>query len=150
MGLISHGRFGVATGGAPALTAALPGLAFATEGAPLAELAPLRGPWRIMPVDAEVPYAIERLRAARSAIDDRHIVRFVGHRDRLPNNDPGQTGNTLAQHLGGRYFGRSDARIILIGKNGGLKSCDQALDLPALFVRIDPMPIRRWEMGAAR
>jgi hypothetical protein len=133
----------------PAATVSLPAVAFATEDAPLTDLAALRWQHRIILIAPEVPDAIKRLRAAASAIDERDIIWFVAHRDQLLSNYPGQIGVTLVQHLDERYFGPSGAKVLLIGKDGELKSGDQALDLSALFARIDAMPMRRREMEAA-
>jgi len=133
----------------PAATVSLPAVTFAAEDAPLNDLAALRWQHRIILVAPEVPDAVERLRGAASAIDERDIIWFVAHPDQLLSNYPGQIGVTLGHHLDERYFGPSGARVLLIGKDGGLKSGDQALDLSALFARIDAMPMRRREMEAA-
>ena len=100
-------------------------------------------------MDGRIPDAAERLRAAQAAIDQRHSVWFVASHDGLLSNYPGGTGDALAQHLDERYFGRSDARVFLAGKDGELKSSEQGLDLNRLFARIDAMPMRRREMEAA-
>lgn len=66
------------------------------------------------------------------------------------SNYPDDLGDALAQYLDERYFDRFDARAFLIGKDGGLKSCEPDLDLPSIFARIDAMPMRRREMEATR
>ena len=55
----------------------------------------------------------------------------------------------LPRSLSQRFFSRSDAAVFLIGKDGGLKASARQLDLPALFARVDAMPMRRREMEAA-
>ena len=115
----------------------------------LTELASLRWQHRIIVVDGRIPDAVERLRAARPAIDERDIVWFVASPDGLRSNYPGEIGDPLAQQLDARYFGRSDAKVFLIGKDGGLKASERDLDLQRLFARIDAMPMRRREMTAA-
>jgi hypothetical protein len=150
MASISDRRLGVGAALALALAASATATELATAEAPLTELAPLRWQHRIILVDAQVPDAVERLRAAQPAIDERDIVWFVARRDQLLSNYPGQMGDALAQHLDARYFDRSDATVFLIGKDGGVKASDRVLDLPALFARIDAMPMRRREMEAAQ
>jgi hypothetical protein len=41
---------------------------------------------------------------------------------------------------------RPDERVLLIGKDGGIKSRESSLDLDAIFGRIDGMPMRIREM----
>ena len=133
-----------------ALAVSVTALAFATAAAPpLTELASLRWQHRILVVDGRIPDATERLRAAQPAIDERDIVWFVASPDGLPSNYPDRIGGALAQHLNERYFGRSDTRVFLVGKDGGLKSSEPDLDLQRLFARIDAMPMRQREMRDA-
>ena len=116
---------------------------------PLGALASLRWQHRIIVVDAEIPDAIVRLQAAQPAIDVRDILWFVRDQGSLQTNYPGPPTPGLAEELDQRFFSRSDAAVFLIGKDGGLKASAQQLDLPALFARIDAMPMRRREMEAA-
>ena len=146
---ISHRRLSLGIAFALALAVSLTAFAFAMEAATLTELASLRWQHRIIVVDGRIPDAVERLRAARHAIDERDIVWFVASPDGLRSNYPGEIGDPLAQHLDARYFGRSDAKVFLIGKDGGLKASERDLDLQRLFARIDAMPMRRREMTAA-
>jgi hypothetical protein len=60
----------------------------------------------------------------------------------LHSNDPGPLSDALAAELERNYFSRSGAAVLLIGKDGGRKVCDQRLDLPRLFERIDAPMIR--------
>ncbi len=132
------------------MAVSLPAFASASENAPLTELASLRWQHRIVLVHTEIPDAVERLRAARPAIDERDIVWFIASPDGLLSNYAGDIDDALAQHLDDRYFDRSDARVFLIGKDGGLKSSEANLDLQRIFARIDAMPMRRRETEAAR
>jgi hypothetical protein len=114
---------------------------------PLTGLAPLRWQQRIILVDGrQIPDAVERLREAQIAINERDIFWFVNQQGRLQSNYPGPLDGALAAELKRQYFSRSDAAVFLIGKDGGLKTGDQRLDLPRLFERIDAMPMRRREM----
>ncbi|MEA3643892.1 MAG: DUF4174 domain-containing protein [Lamprobacter sp.] len=116
---------------------------------PLGTLGSLRWQHRIIVVDAQIPDAVSRLRAEQPAIDARDILWFVRDRGPLQTNYPGPLDARLKQELEQRFFSRSDAAVFLIGKDGGLKASAQQLDLPALFARIDAMPMRRREMDAA-
>jgi hypothetical protein len=132
------------------LAVSLPAFASAAENPPLTELASLRWQHRIILVDAKIPDAVERLREAEPAINERDILWFVASPEGLLSNYPGEHGDALAKHLDARYFDRSDARVFLIGKDGGLKSSEPELDLHNTFARIDAMPMRRREMEATR
>lgn len=149
MASISNRRFGFGLPWVLALAASSTTAAFATDEAPLAELAPLRWQHRIILVAGQVPDAAERLRAAQPAIDERDILWFVAHQGRLLSNYPRRMRDALLRRVHERYFSRSDARVFLIGKDGRLKASDQDLDLPTLFARIDAMPMRRREMETA-
>ncbi|MBK5938409.1 DUF4174 domain-containing protein [Halochromatium roseum] len=118
------------------------------EGAdrPLAELGSLRWQHRIIVVDAQIPDAVARLRAEQAAIDARDILWFVRDQGQVQTNYPGPLDARLKQELEQQFFSRSDAFVFLIGKDGGLKASACELDLPALFERIDAMPMRRREM----
>jgi hypothetical protein len=127
-----------------------PATADTSPDAPLSGLTTLRWQHRIILVDGQqVPTAIERLREAQEAIDERDVLWFVNHQGLLQSNYPGPLGDTLAAELERRYFSRSNAAVFLIGKDGGLKASDRRLDLPRLFELIDAMPMRRQEMEAA-
>jgi len=119
-------------------------------GPPLQTLAALRWQHRLIIVDAQSPEPIERLRAAQPAIDERHIIWFVRHQGLLKTNLPSPIDAALVEELEQRYFNRSDAAVLLVGKDGGIKARADHLDLPALFARIDAMPMRRREMEAAQ
>ncbi|MEA1052908.1 DUF4174 domain-containing protein [Lamprobacter modestohalophilus] len=115
---------------------------------PLGALASLRGQYRIILVDAQIPDAVARLRAEQPALDERDILWFMGDQGQgqVQTNYPGPLDARLKQELEQQFFSRSDAAVFLIGKDGGLKASAGELDLPALFARIDAMPMRRREM----
>jgi hypothetical protein len=115
----------------------------------LGELASLRWKYRIILVDAQIPDAVARLRAEQPALDERDILWFVHDQGQVQTNYPGPLDARLKQELEQQFFSRSDAAVFLIGKDGGLKASAARLDLSALFERIDAMPMRRREMGAA-
>lgn len=115
----------------------------------LTELAALRWDYRVILVDARIPDAIARLEAAQAAIDERDILWFALEEGRISTNYPGALAPSLRAELEAKVFSRSDEAVFLIGKDGGLKATATHLDLPALFERIDAMPMRRREMEAA-
>jgi len=116
---------------------------------PLGALASLRWQYRIILVDAQITDAVAHLRAEQPALDARDIFWFVRDQGQVQTNYPGPLDPGLAEELEQRFFSQFDAAVFLIGKDGGLKSSTQQLDLPALFARIDGMPMRRREMKAA-
>jgi hypothetical protein len=117
---------------------------------PLRELASLRWQYRVILVDAAIPDAIARLRGAQSAVDERDILWFALDQGQVQTNYSATLDAQFIEELEGRYFSTSEAAVFLIGKDGGLKASADHLDLPALFARIDAMPMRRREMDAAR
>lgn len=154
MAAITHGwlGLGVRLALAPTLATAVScvgmfmGTAIASGEEPLTALEALRWQHRIILVDGSVPDAVEHLRAAEQAIEERHVVWFVAHPERLQSNYSGPLGDALPRELQRRFFSHSDASVFLIGKDGGLKVSDHRLDLPKLFARIDAMPMRQREM----
>lgn len=83
--------------------------------------------------------------ANTGGVDERDIAWFVVAPERIASNsDIEIDGPTL------RPLHRTDGfEAVLIGKDGGVKARQtEALDLSALFERIDSMPMRRREMNA--
>ena len=82
----------------------------------------------------------------REAIDERHIIWFVQNHNQLLSNYPGELSNSLKEEIG-RYTMESDlANMILIGKDGYVKSRNNGLNIESIFEQIDQMPMRRYEM----
>jgi streptogramin lyase len=89
---------------------------------------------------------IETLRSARAAVDDRDIVWFVNTGANLVSNQD-EVSSSLENEIKALLDQfRSDERVLLIGKDGGMKSREPSLDLDAIFRRIDRMPMRMREM----
>lgn len=116
----------------------------------LSSLAELRWRHRIILVNAETGEVIPRLQAETPAIEDRDILWFVRDDDGLHSNYQGRLDASLLVELDRQYFSRPGASVFLIGKDGGLKASSNRLALPALFARIDAMPMRQREMQDAR
>lgn len=90
--------------------------------------------------------AVEILRDAHAELDDRDVIWFVNTREALVSNQATvsvgverDVNELLAKAL-------SEDRVLLIGKDGGIKSRESRLDLDAIFRRIDAMPMRKREM----
>ena len=82
----------------------------------------------------------------REAIDERHIIWFVQNNNQLLSNYPGELSKSLKEEIG-RYTIESDlGNMILIGKDGYVKSRNNGLNIESIFEQIDQMPMRRYEM----
>lgn len=117
------------------------------EGTALKTLDALQWKHRLILVREEGTSAHEDLRRHRDQIEERHIVWFHlgGNGDELATNYAGKLHDSLRDELD-RLLGNADQCAILIGKDGGIKSRDDALDLVDYFRQIDSMPMRQREM----
>lgn len=79
-----------------------------------------------------------------SGMDDRNIVWFFFKEDRAFTNYPGERSEGLLSHARERY-GFGQGQVVLIGKDGRIKSSLGSVDLQALFLKIDAMPMRQNE-----
>ncbi|MEJ2384391.1 MAG: DUF4174 domain-containing protein [Xanthomonadales bacterium] len=118
---------------------------------PLNDLDALRWSHRVILVFAPGPQASRaaaNLGDFAAGIEERDIVWFVLDGDSLRSNYRGTLGDTLPEQLLERYFSPRPAgtSVVLIGKDGGVKSRSADLDLEATFGLIDRMPMRRREM----
>jgi hypothetical protein len=113
----------------------------------LTDIASLQWKHRVILVDQ--PHDRERvvalLRGAEADIEDRDIVWFVSKEGRIWSNYSGGLSEAVFNNARERNRG-AHARVILIGKDGGIKSRLDSVDLAAIFSRIDAMPMRRQEM----
>ena len=89
---------------------------------------------------------IDTLRSARAEVDDRDIIWFVNTGADLVSNQDGVSSSLESEIKALLDQFRSDERVLLIGKDGGMKSREPSLDLDAIFRRIDRMPMRMREM----
>lgn len=83
------------------------------------------------------------LDAAQAATGERHLVWFITDGAAVQSN----LGRAVAPSALAAY---PTPGVVLIGKDGGVKRRQQALDLPAVFARIDRMPMRQAEAAAQR
>lgn len=78
-------------------------------------------------------------------INERDIVWFVIQYDTLATNFNGNLTDHFLSNTVKKYK-RSQEKVTLIGKDGGIKSNRERLDLEAIFLEIDAMPMRQIEM----
>lgn len=117
----------------------------------LASLESLQWKYRVLVVFANEPFAtaaLENLRVFATETEERDMVWFLLANSKLHTNYPGKLGNRLREHLLNHYFTPTPAEtmVLLIGKDGGVKSRGSDLDLEATFGLIDQMPMRKAEM----
>ncbi|MGD8347336.1 MAG: DUF4174 domain-containing protein [Lysobacterales bacterium] len=118
---------------------------------PAYNLADLRWNYRVILVFAPEPLAgaaVGNLEQYRAEIDDRDIAWFVLTEDSLRSNFPKRLDDGLHAQLTARYFSPEpkETAVVLIGKDGAVKSRTSDLDLEATFGLIDQMPMRLEEM----
>jgi hypothetical protein len=78
-------------------------------------------------------------------IIDRDIVWFMFKGERTFTNYPGELSKDLLSNLREQY-GLGYGQVILIGKDGGVKSRLDRVDLQGIFLQVDAMPMRQNEM----
>jgi hypothetical protein len=111
----------------------------------------LRWKYRVILVFAHEPYlsnALSNLEEFSAAIEERDITWFVLGDDPLHTNYDGTMSDELYEELMNSYFTPvpAETAVLLIGKDGTLKSRSSEMDLEATFGLIDQMPMRREEM----
>ena len=90
----------------------------------------------------------DALRAAEFNILERDIFWFALDPDHtvVTSNYTGGISSQLKDSVKAYFSTDSTDRVLLIGKDGGVKAREQTLDLPELFRLIDSMPMRQAEM----
>lgn len=87
------------------------------------------------------------LESGEAGIEERHIAWFVIGPDAVLSNLPVPLAGSFRETLWTEFFEEEESkRVVLIGKDGGVKAVYKKLDLEAIFIRIDGMPMRRAEM----
>jgi hypothetical protein len=117
----------------------------------LAGLEALRWQYRVILVFAHEPHrsnALANLAELEAEIEQRDIAWFVLGGDTLHTNYAGTLDKKLRETLMDNYFSPlpAETAVLLIGKDGTVKSRSTDLDLEATFGLIDQMPMRREEM----
>lgn len=111
----------------------------------------LQWQYRVLLVNAPKPEQgkiKQELEEARAAIEDRHIAWMLFTGQSMISHPEGLKPDTsLSQKVSKRFFTDEDKlKVVLIGKDGGVKARYDELDLDAVFALIDTMPMRRAEM----
>lgn len=111
----------------------------------------LRWKYRVILVFVREPNtskALSSLDDFTAECEERDIAWFVLGNDVMHTNYDGKLEDRLREQLMDRYFTPvpSNTSVLLIGKDGTLKSRSTDLDLEATFGLIDQMPMRREEM----
>ena len=101
---------------------------------------------RIILVKENDDKALNRLRDAADEIKERDIIWFVLKENKIETNFDGEKSENFVEFLENEYFKKFDANVFLIGKDGGVKSKGEKLDLKNYFGQIDSMPMRQREM----
>ena len=122
-------------------------LAQGNESTLLADLDSLQWKNRIILIDEahDKKKALALLEKYTAEINDRDIVWFLLNQARTLTNYPGELSEGFAGNTRERYMG-GQGKVILIGKDGGIKSRLDSVDLEAIFSEIDAMPMRQYEM----
>jgi len=130
------------------LTLVLSFITLTTHGADMNRLSDYQWKNRLILVQAadENASEIEALRSARAGVDDRDIVWFVNTGSDVVSNQKSLSSSLESDVQALLEESRPDERVLLIGRDGGIKSREPSLDLDAIFRRIDAMPMRIREM----
>ena len=117
------------------------------ENKALDSLDELRWQNRVVLVNNATAHTVGVFTAHRAAIDERHIIWFCVVNGEIRSNYEGDLGERLLAHLRKDYFERQGFPVLLIGKDGGIKSGNRRLDIDDYFKQIDSMPMRQAEMA---
>ena len=118
------------------------------KGAPmLSDLESLEWKNRIIVVNeaSDIEEAWQLLDEQVAEIDDRDIIWFILNDDSALTNYPGQLSGEFVRNMRAR-LSPVQGKVILIGKDGGIKYRSDYLDLEAIFSEIDVMPMRQFEI----
>ena len=89
--------------------------------------------------------SLQLLKEQVAEIDDRDIIWFIIKDDLALTNYLGRLSREFVSNMRER-IGLVQGKVILIGKDGGIKSQSDYLNLEAIFSEIDAMPMRQLEM----
>ncbi len=111
----------------------------------------LRWNYRVILVyatDSDWESALASLERLDAEVEDRDIAWFVIDDETMQSNLDGKLEEGLRAQILGRYFTPEPAEttLLLVGKDGTLKSIASGLEFEAAFGLIDQMPMRIEEM----
>ena len=89
--------------------------------------------------------SLQLLKEQVAEIDDRDIIWFIIKDDNALSNYSGRLSREFVSNMRER-LGPVKGKVILIGKDGGIKSQADYLNLDSIFSEIDAMPMRQLEM----
>lgn len=90
---------------------------------------------------------ISQFESRNSDIVDRDIVWFLFHKNFIETNYSGEIVQSFSTSIKSQYFEDITTRVVLLGKDGGVKDVVDELNLSELFALIDGMPMRRAEIN---
>lgn len=113
----------------------------------LTDLSSLQWQNRVIVVNevADAEQTASLLESNAAGVNDRDLIWLVFDDSTTLTNYPGQLAPELKANTLKAYQIKP-GQVILIGKDGGVKSRLDQVDLDALFADIDAMPMRRNEM----
>ncbi len=88
---------------------------------------------------------LQVLESQKKEISERDILWFILLGNYSISNYSGTLSESFVHDLRQRFEFKNN-QVILIGKDGGLKSIYDGVDLPKVFSEIDSMPMRQQEM----
>ena len=115
----------------------------------LGELKSLKWSNRIILVSSNgyAEQIIRQLESRNLDIVDRDILWFLFHKDNIETNYSGEISQNFSTFTKSEFFKDLATRVVLLGKDGGVKEVSDELNLSALFALIDGMPMRRAEIN---
>lgn len=101
---------------------------------------------RIFLIKTSGEEVINTLKEKSAGIDERHVIWFCLQDEKIITNYSGEIKPNFIAHLENDYFKKDYPLVLLIGKDGGIKSRDKVLSIRKYFELIDSMPMRQSEM----
>ena len=89
--------------------------------------------------------SLQLLKEQESQIDDRDIIWFSIKDNLVLSNYKGDLSSEFVSKIREK-FSHLQNKVILIGKDGGIKSQSDYLNLEDIFSEVDSMPMRLFEM----
>ena len=87
----------------------------------------------------------ELLLTYQQAIEERHILWFVLGNNEMQSNYKGIMSESLEEEVSAILSRFSKDNMVLVGKDGEVKSWNNGLDIESIFEQIDQMPMRQYE-----
>ncbi len=112
----------------------------------LANLNQLKWKNRIFLINVSGEDVITNLNSESAGIDERHVIWFCIQDGKIITNYPSDINPNFIKHLENDYLKNYYPLVLLIGKDGGIKSRDKVLNIKKYFDQIDSMPMRQSEM----